>query len=141
MKGNTRHLRKQLKPVARKVKCVDPGHVQGGGHIHVGVARGKQVAASASEPPPLEINPDTLYRIREVARFLRCRATTVRDLIANDALAVIAIGPGSNGYRILGADLLAMLARQRRDGRSTVPVQPEPAAEETWRMMLEELGF
>jgi hypothetical protein len=141
MKGKARHLRKQLKPAARKVKCVDRGHGQGGGDFHVGVARGKRVGASASEPPPLRIDPDTLCRVPEVARFLRCRVTAVHDLIANRTLAVITIGPSSQCYRVLGADLLAMLARQRRHGGLTALVEPGPAVEETWRMMLEELGF
>jgi hypothetical protein len=67
--------------------------------------------------------------------------TAVHGLIANKTLAVIAIDPSSKDFRVLGADVLAMLAKQRRDGRPTVAVRPEPAVEETWRMVLEALGF
>jgi excisionase family DNA binding protein len=62
------------------------------------------------------IEPNAIYTVAEVAARLRCGKTNVYDLISQRDLAVIRIGAGRGGIRVMGSDLLAFLASRREGG-------------------------
>jgi hypothetical protein len=66
----------------------------------------------------MNIEPDRLYLVAEVAGILRCGKTNVYDLLGERALARTTIGAGKRGMRIRGSDLLAFLDARREGGPS-----------------------
>jgi len=66
----------------------------------------------------MNIEPDRLYLVAEVADILRCGRTNVYDLLSEGALARTTIGAGKRGMRVRGSDLLAFLDSRREGGPS-----------------------
>jgi hypothetical protein len=66
----------------------------------------------------MNIEPDRLYLVAEVADILRCGKTNVYDLLGEGSLARTTIGAGKKGLRVRGSDLLAFLDARREGGPS-----------------------
>ena len=64
----------------------------------------------------MPIEPTAIYTVAEIADRLRCSKTNVYDLIGQKELAVVRIGAGRGGIRVMGSDLLAFLASRREGG-------------------------
>jgi excisionase family DNA binding protein len=62
------------------------------------------------------IEPTAIYTVSEVSARLRCSKTNVYDLASQGDLAVVRIGAGRGGIRVMGSDLLAFLASRREGG-------------------------
>ena len=63
----------------------------------------------------MDIEPNRLYLVSEVANFLRCSLSNAYGLLQSGALARTMVGAGRKGLRVRGQDLLAFLD-ERRDG-------------------------
>jgi Helix-turn-helix domain len=62
------------------------------------------------------IEPDVLYSVTEVARFLGCGKSNAYDLLLSGDLAKTPIGAGRKGLRVRGSDLLHFLDSRREGG-------------------------
>jgi excisionase family DNA binding protein len=62
------------------------------------------------------IEPNAIYSMTEVAALLKCGKSNVYDLASQGDLAVVRIGAGRGGIRVMGSDLLAFLASRREGG-------------------------